>query len=234
MRTGGGPGGQSTSLPRPVSRSISTVIPAITPQGAGGKTDGEPEVEPEGAGAEVEDGVAEPEVHVFEAVHRARIRRIAVAVRDREDRLQAVGDAVLELRQDARASLVRKAEMACPERGLELVLVLGDDRLGDRELLGEGRTSPPRRAPLARGATRGQRRAPGSWPDIAPPPPFGSRRRPARPAIIMAPSLEAADRIREAITVPAQSRGGGQDFDGVLRVRSWHLCPEGARGEFGR
>jgi len=111
----------------------------IIPPGASGKTDGEPEVEPEGAGAEVEDGVAEPEVHVFEAVHRARIRRIAHAVRNREDRLQAVGDAVLELRQDARASLVRKAEMACNERGLELVLVLGDDRLGDRELLGEGR-----------------------------------------------------------------------------------------------
>src|SRR5438094_10212658 len=130
MRTGGGPGGRSTSLPRPVSRSISTLYlnssaasalrsrsaarrssavhgaePAaeregrlegdvaraeIIPPGASGKTDGEPEVEPEGAGAEVEDGVAEPEVHVFEAVHRARIRRIADAVRDREDRLQAV------------------------------------------------------------------------------------------------------------------------------------------------
>src|SRR5207249_170879 len=63
----------------------------------------------------------------------------ADAVLNLAGRLQAVGDTVLEVRPDGRAALVRKAEMPGGERGLELVLVLDDDRAGDGELLGENR-----------------------------------------------------------------------------------------------
>src|SRR5436309_11869678 len=123
--------------------------------GAGWKTEGEPDVEREWAGAEVEEGVAEPELEILEAVYLMRPCGIADGVRDFDDRLQAVGDAVLEPRTDGRAPLVRKAEMARRERDLELVLVLDVDRAGDRELLGEARH--PLRA--ARGRREQQREA---------------------------------------------------------------------------
>src|SRR5437773_3575587 len=51
------------------------------PPGAGWKTEGEPDVEREWAGAEVEEGVAEPELEILEAVYLMRPCGIADGVR---------------------------------------------------------------------------------------------------------------------------------------------------------
>src|SRR5439155_694256 len=107
--------------------------------GAGWKTEGEPDVERERAGAEVEEGVTEPELAILEAAHRGLAREIAHAIRELDDRLHTVGDAVLDLRPHGRAALVRKAEVTRRERGLELVLVLDVDRARERELLRDDR-----------------------------------------------------------------------------------------------
>src|SRR5436190_17243522 len=157
--------------------------------GAGREIDGEPDIERERASAEVEDGVVEPELEILEAVHRGPARGIAQAVREPDDRLQAIGYAVLEVRTDGRAPLVRKAEMTRRERGLELVLVLDVDRAGDRELLREDRhplrTARRRReqqskaddASCDRGRPRGDHRAAGTvlrrgrMPPLTKPPP---------------------------------------------------------------
>src|SRR5207244_3098389 len=61
------------------------------PPGAGWQTEGEPDVERERAGAEVEEGVAEPELETLEAVHRGLARGIAHAIREPDGRLPPVG-----------------------------------------------------------------------------------------------------------------------------------------------
>src|SRR2546428_13826698 len=58
--------------------------------------------------------VAEPELEILEAVYLMRPCGIADGVRDFDDRLQAVGDAVPEPPTDGRAPLVREAGMAPP------------------------------------------------------------------------------------------------------------------------
>src|SRR5436190_18538341 len=174
------------------------------PPGAGWKTEGEPDVERERAGAEVEEGVAEPELEILEAVHRGLARGIAHAIGEPDDRLHTVGDAVLDLRPHGRAPLVRKAEVTRRNRGLELVLVLDVDRAGERELLRDDRhplrATRRRReqqrdagdASCDRGRPRGDHRAAGTVlrrgqmpalttlpPGPSPPPRSGRRRRSA-------------------------------------------------------
>src|SRR5947208_12175468 len=217
------------------------------PPGAGWKTEGEPDVEREWAGAEVEEGVAEPELEILEAVYLMRPCGIADGVRDFDDRLQAVGDAVLEPRTDGRAPLVRKAEMARRERGLELVLVLDVDRAGEGEPLGEvrhplraarGRREQQREAGDAgcnRGRPRGDHRAAGTVLRRRRMPPL-TKPLPGRPA----PPPRSAGRRRSAWgrasesrpTAPsAGPRGARRPSARPLRSRGRAVSP--ARGSCG-